>query len=58
MIDAYSLSARSEYPLFAKSCPNKSPDVFTQVPAAPEKPIDTFIYFLFIYKIYANIVAF
>ena len=45
-MDAYSLSARIEYPLFARSWPNRSPDVFTHVQAEPEKPIDIFIYYI------------
>jgi hypothetical protein len=43
MIDAYSLSPKTEYHLDDKSCPRSIPEVFTPVPAAHEKPIEIFI---------------
>ncbi len=39
IIEAYSLSARMEYPFEARRSANKNPDVLAPVPAGPEKAI-------------------
>jgi len=43
IVDAYSLSAKIVYHFEDKSCPSKSHEVLTPLPAGPENPIANLI---------------